>query len=127
MEGSRTNGRRTPWTAALAMLALVAQLLIPVTMAQARTADTIMLCTPQGAVSVTVGHDGQPAKAPVQTTCQHCALVSPAAMPEPAIEVAPVRYAVRELNPAVAVRAERPPARAPPRPPSQGPPIRRQA
>jgi hypothetical protein len=85
--------------------------------------STIEICTAHGTKTVTLDQAGNPS-APQQAPCPHCdqcmspALVSAALAPA---LVQPIRYALRAETPRTAAM-RLPPARAPPRPPSQGPP-----
>ena len=107
------------------MLALVFQLSVLPSMAHAR-GETIVLCTPQGAVAVSLDHAGQPAEPAPAASCQHCMAAHVAAPPIPGVQSVTVRYAARTVPPA-SMEQGRPVARAPPRPPSQGPPVLIQA
>lgn len=109
--------------AALAMLALVVQLLIPAAaMAEGQPAS-MTLCTSRGVVTVSLDADGHhPAKGFGGLACQDClasSLASLAAEP-PVMIPAPVARAIAPV--AITVTADEPLAQAPPRPPSQGPP-----
>jgi hypothetical protein len=88
----------------------------------AATGPVIVLCSPGGNVTVTLGPDGTPRPAADHTHCPACLpvpAIDPAAGPPPA---APQRTARRvALPPAASPHRPRviphPPARAPPRPP----------
>lgn len=117
----------TPWPIALlAMLALLVQALIPAAaMAhEAGTGQAIVICTADGARTVAVGGQAQPArKGFAGLPCYQCVAASLAVTDATGAQVsAPVLYAARvETAPPMARRGMAP-ARAPPRPPGQGPP-----
>jgi hypothetical protein len=123
----RRGQSKTTWPIALlAMLALLVQALIPAAaMAyEAGTGQSIVICTVDGAKTVTV--DGQrqtPKKGFAGLPCYQCVAASLAVTDTPETLVsAPVLYAARvEAAPPMARRGMAP-ARAPPRPPGQGPP-----
>jgi hypothetical protein len=117
----------TTWPIALlAMLALLVQSLIPAAaMAhEAGTGQSFVICTVDGAKTVTI--DGQapaPKKGFAGLPCYQCVAASLAVTDTPDSLVSlPVLYAARvEIAPPMARRGMAP-ARAPPRPPGQGPP-----
>ena len=113
--------------ALLAAIAVLAQTLVPaIAMARSTTrGEAIVICTIEGAKLVRVGGDK-----PVPDTmfggfkCGQCVAASLAAVtPDPAATVVPVRYAARIEVAVVRVLGVRGHARAPPRPPGQGPPV----
>lgn len=121
---------RRALAALVAVFALMAQALIPAAAmaAQPDAAGAMVICTAAGTQTLTA--DGKPA-APASGShrgfggmpCQDClaaamAVVAPS--PVPAIE--PVVYALARVDHAPVVRLPAPRARAPPRPPGQGPP-----
>ena len=116
--------------ALFAVFALLVQALIPATAVAAATdgSGASIICTATGTQTLTA--DGQPA-APAPGShkgfggmpCQDClaaALAVVAPSPAPAIE--PVVYAIARVEHAPARSVLAPRARAPPRPPGQGPP-----
>ena len=117
----------TTWPIALlAMLALLVQSLIPAAaMAyEAGTGQSIVICTVDGAKTITVdGQDQTPKKGFAGLPCYQCVAASLATTDTPDNLVSlPVLYAARvEIAPPMARRGMAP-ARAPPRPPGQGPP-----
>lgn len=128
MSPRRGQSRSTWPIALLAMLALLVQALIPAAaMAHdARGANpAIVICTVEGAKTVQVGGDKPAPKGFGGYACYQCVAASlAAAIPPDALVSAPVLYAARvEVAPPLARRGLAP-ARAPPRPPSQGPPRR---
>jgi hypothetical protein len=108
------------------MLALLVQALIPAAaMAyEAGTGQSIVICTADGARTVTAdGQEQTPKKGFAGLPCYQCVAASLAVTDSPDAQVsAPVLYAARvETAPPMARRGMAP-ARAPPRPPGQGPP-----
>lgn len=107
--------------AVFAVFALLVQALIP-SLASAATSrpGEQVVCTSHGLTTVKLG-DTAPAQA-MSLACDHC-VCPPAAAPPPvsAQPVVLVAYA-REAAPEAAAIDLPPPARAPPRPPGQGPP-----
>ena len=120
---------RTTWPIALlAMLALLVQALMPAAaMAQDAAGQSVVICTTQGAKSVQLAGDVIGKKDPAQKgfgglACAQCVAVALATTTPPDIAVAPVLYSARiEPAPRAALTGVAL-ARAPPRPPGQGPP-----
>jgi len=117
------RGERRAMVALVAVFVLLVQALFPA-MAMATTAPTAgqVICTDHGLQTVQPG-DAAPAKGSPARGCDHC-VCPPAAIAPPAIigQVHFVAYALDE-SPEVAFPDLPPPARAPPRPPGQGPPF----
>jgi hypothetical protein len=116
--------RRVPdaWTALLAALLLLIQGLTPAA-AMPRVEGggvTIEICTHDGARSITVPQDHAP-PTPHHDCCDHCVMAVAHALPA-AAPALPVRYARSETAAPGAPVSPSALARAPPRPPSQGPP-----
>lgn len=113
--------------ALLAAFAVLVQTLAP-SAAMARSTqggEAIIICTAEGAKLVRLGGDEPPTPAKIfgGFKCGQCVAATPAAIvTDPAVTVAPVRYAVRLEIAVVRVLGVRGHARAPPRPPGQGPP-----
>ena len=108
--------------ALVAVFALLVQALIPSLAAAGPAGDPAMvICTTAGAKSVPAG-DAPPAQSPAGHACQHCLCPAPASAPPQAPGVQPVAYVVTEAPMTATPRTLRPPTRAPPRPPGQGPP-----
>jgi hypothetical protein len=114
-----------PVAALIGLFALLIQALLPAAAlaAQPPGGDTLVICTAQGLKTVALGAGAEPEKGFAGLPCIDCLAVSIAAAPAPAVTVAPVAYVVVPIvhpTPAadLTVRA----ARAPPRPPGQGPP-----
>lgn len=119
---------KTTWPIALlAMLALLVQALMPAAaMAHDAASQAVMICTTDGAKAVQVAGDvigkPKPAKGFGGMACAQCVAVSLATTTQPDIAVAPVLYSARiETAPRAALTGVAL-ARAPPRPPGQGPP-----
>ena len=125
MNPRRVQSRSTWPIALLAVLALLVQALIPAAaMAyEARNGQSLVICTAQGAKTVTVDGKKQAPKGFGGYACYQCVAASLATVDTPAAQVSlPVLYAARiQIAPPLARRGHAP-ARAPPRPPSQGPP-----
>jgi len=123
----RRGQSRTTWPIALlAMLALLVQALIPAAaMAyEPGRGQAMVICTADGAKTVTVdGQDPAPKKGFAGLPCSQCVAASLATTQTPdSLVSGPVLYAARaEIAPPMARRGMAP-ARAPPRPPGQGPP-----
>jgi hypothetical protein len=123
---ARTSARaeRRAMIALLAVFALLVQALVPAiaNAAPARPGEPQVICTGHGLSTIHYG-DAAPAKGALAGHCEHCvcppAALSPPASAEPAVAVA---YAVA-ARPETAAADLPPPARAPPRPPGQGPPV----
>jgi hypothetical protein len=116
--------------ALMAVFALLVQALIPAAAVagQADAAGAVVICTAAGPQTVTA--DGRPA-APVSGShkgfggmpCQDCLAAAMAVVaPSPAPAIEPIVYAMARIDHAPIARLPAPRARAPPRPPGQGPP-----
>jgi len=121
----RPPSRRGAWPAALALLALCVQLLIPAASLATEAKNnvrTVVLCTLEGAKTVTVPGGDSRHHGFGGLKCHDCVMTSIAAVSPGDAPTLPVRYAT-ESRPAPIDRATGlPGARAPPRPPSTGPP-----
>jgi hypothetical protein len=118
-----THDRRAV-AALLAVLALLVQALIPAAaMARPDASGRIVICTATG--TETIGSDGKPA-APDKgfggMPCQDCLAVAMAAVIAPGLAVQRVAYAAERVEHVPVTSLVQPRARAPPRPPGQGPP-----
>lgn len=126
MHTRRTKSGPTLLVALLAALAVLAQTLVPA-IAMARTTgagEAIVICTVDGAKLVQVGDKPVPDKMFGGFKCGQCVAASLAAVaPDLAQTIAPVRYAARIEVAVVRLLGVRGHARAPPRPPGQGPPV----
>jgi hypothetical protein len=124
----RPNARPGLIAAALAALALFVQALIPAAAIAHDTAGggglTMSICTGEGLKTVTVGGEAPAGKPFMGLHCTACAFANFAAVPEPdlGLSARPVRYAAHRIvfQPERTFAAAQ--ARAPPRPPGQGPP-----
>jgi hypothetical protein len=116
--GSKEGWR--PIAAAFAVFALLIHVFMPMAAIAAPSADgPTVICTLHGAETL----PGQaPAKGTPAGACHQCCLVAAAVAlaPPPAVLTAPGAYERLGLTPAPQVRLAL--ARAPPRPPGQGPP-----
>ena len=118
---------RTTWPIALlAMLALLVQALIPAAaMAHDAAGQAVMICTADGARAEQVAGDVIGKKDPkgfAGLPCAQCLAVALATTTPPDVAVAPVLYGVHVAPAPVAALTGVALARAPPRPPGQGPP-----
>lgn len=104
--------------ALVAVFALLVQALIPAfAMAAPAGAGDLLICTQAG---LQIGDTGAPA--PADHACKHCLCPAPVSDPPPVASVQRIAYAVSAAEPAPKPQRLIPPARAPPRPPGQGPP-----
>ncbi|MBB3893114.1 hypothetical protein GGQ61_003852 [Phenylobacterium haematophilum] len=106
-------------------MALLAQALLPGAAMAAESLSTVRveLCTETGAKTVVIGADGQERKSGFAgLPCHDCLAASMAVVVTPELAVAPVAYAAVVVRHAAPARPLQPRARAPPRPPGQGPP-----
>lgn len=124
--GFPTNKTRIERAERRAMIALVAvfvllvQALIPAfAMAAPGPDGQLVICTQMGLQSAPDGTGAPPA---ADHSCKHCLSPAPVTDLPPAVSVQRIAYVTTEAP--IASRAHRstPPARAPPRPPGQGPP-----
>lgn len=115
---------RTSLAALLAVMALLVQALLPAAAmaAQAHGAQSIEICTSQGAQSVVIGADGRAHKAFMGLPCQDCLAMTVAMTVTPGLAVDRVAYVVARIRHDHAAELGLRLARAPPRPPGQGPP-----
>lgn len=105
--------------ALVAVFTLLVQALIPAFAVAGPTPDgAAAICTAMG-LQQAPDDTGAP---PADHACKHCLCPAPADAPPTAVAVGRVAYALREAPAAAASRTLPPPARAPPRPPGQGPP-----
>ena len=126
MSPRRAQTRSTWPIALLAMLALLVQALVPAAaMAHDASGQSVLICTADGAKSVEVAGDVIGKKDPKGfggLPCAQCVAVSLATTTPPDVAIAPVLYSARiEAAPRAALTGVAM-ARAPPRPPGQGPP-----
>ncbi len=117
------RAERRAMIALVAMFTLLVQMLAPTLAVAASGPGEQVVCTSHGLQTIEAGDD-TPAKPAPTHVCDHCVCppvaATPAAMIQPAVFVA----FAREVAPPEALSADLPPpARAPPRPPGQGPPV----
>lgn len=129
MRPRRHSCARTPHAGGAlmaALFALLVQLMAPSVMAaELGRGETMVICTVMGVQTVQAptsgtGEDGKAALGGLP--CLDCLAPAHAALPAPVLPVLSVAYAVGRIEHAPAARFVVPPARAPPRPPGQGPP-----
>ena len=122
---------RTTWPIALlAMLALLVQAFMPAAaMAHDAAGQSVMICTADGAKVVQVANGvwgdvigKKDPKGFAGLPCAQCLAVALATTTPPDIAVAPVLYGVQVETAPRAALTGLAQARAPPRPPGQGPP-----
>lgn len=108
----------------LAALVFALQALLPAAAmaASAASATETVICTPQGARTILVGEDGTPAKGFAGMPCDECLMAATAFVAPPQLQIQPVAYGVALERPQRIADRPAPRARAPPRPPGQGPP-----
>jgi hypothetical protein len=128
MPRTRHASDRRAVAALLAVFALTVQALIPAAAMAARpdAGGALVICTATGARTILADGKAAPAR-PREgfggMPCQDCLAAAMAALsPEPAQAARPVVYAIARVEHAPASRLLAPRARAPPRPPGQGPP-----
>jgi hypothetical protein len=127
---ARPGQFRVLLAALAAVLAVLVQAMTPAAaMAHdlRESGSAIVICTAEGSKVLILGEDGSvrtaPAKGFMGLKCSNC--VGPtlaATLSAPAPSIAPVQYAEFVETPVQRVLGVRGHARAPPRPPSQGPP-----
>jgi hypothetical protein len=106
--------------ALVATFALLVQALIPaLAMAAPAAAGEMLICTQMG-LQAAPGGGGAPA--PVDHSCKHCLCPAPVSDPPAVFAVQRVSYLSAEAIIVTKPQRRVPPARAPPRPPGQGPP-----
>jgi len=120
---NRATSERTERRAMMALLAvfaLLVQALIPAFASAApAAAGEMLVCTQMG---LQTAPDGTGAPAPADHACKHCLCPAPITDPPPVASVARVAFAVASAPARPRPQRLVPPARAPPRPPGQGPP-----
>lgn len=114
------GAERRAMIALIAVFALMVQALIPAiaNAAPARGGQQVV-CTDHGLQTV---DPTAPAKGQLPAHCEHCVCPPTAAQPPAMVEPAVFIAYAREVRPQSAAINLPPPARAPPRPPGQGPP-----
>lgn len=109
----------------VAVFALLAQALVPAAAlaAQATGVTYVELCTSQGAQTIALDKTGQPKSGFAGLPCQDCLAAATAVVVTPELTIVPTAYVVAVVRHATAADTPAPRARAPPRPPGQGPPL----
>jgi hypothetical protein len=128
---ARRGQSGTGFAALLALLAVFVLALAPaIAMAHdvSQNGSSIVICSTDGAKAVVIGADGvarsAPAKGLAGLKCSQCLGATLAAtLADPGRVITPVRYAALAPLCAPRVLGVRGHARAPPRPPGQGPPL----
>lgn len=112
------RAERRAMAALVAVFVLLVQALVP-SLAAAGTGpgDGLAICTQAGLAPAP--DDGAP---PLGHDCRHCVCPTAGAEPPPLASVRPVVYAQAPPPVTDTPAGVRPPTRAPPRPPGQGPP-----
>jgi hypothetical protein len=122
--GGQMSRDRRALAALVAVFALLVQALVPAAaLAAASDASGVMvICTGTGVMTVS---DKAPAKPKgfAGMPCQDCLAAALAVTQTPELAVQPVTYMVARVEHAAIPPLLEPRARAPPRPPGQGPPI----
>jgi hypothetical protein len=110
--------------ALVAVFALMVQALVPAAaMAAAPDASgRMVICTQNGTATVSFGGAPSKPKGFAGMPCQDCLAAALAVVQTPELAVQPVIYVAARVEHAPAQRTIEPRARAPPRPPGQGPP-----
>lgn len=119
--------RRAGVAAWLGVLALLIQALLPAAALAAQSRDPgerIVICTLAGVKTVAVGgHETKGGKSFAGLPCADCLAATIAAIPAPALGVERTVYSTARMDHAPERRWTPQLARAPPRPPGQGPPL----
>ena len=123
--GGDLGRERRALVALFAVFALMVQALVPAAAAAAtpNSLAAAIICTGTGVATVS---DEAPASRPkgfAGMPCQDCLAAALAFIPPPTLAIQPVTYAAARIERAPIQRLIEPRARAPPRPPGQGPPI----
>jgi hypothetical protein len=108
--------------ALFAVFALLIQALTPTAAMASRSDGAIVICTATG--TQTLSADGHPSKSKgfAGMPCQDCLAAAMAVIVTPELAVQPVAYTIAKVEHAPVRQVFAPRARAPPRPPGQGPP-----
>lgn len=121
----RSKTERGTLAALVAVFALVVQAMLPAAaMASSAGSDDFgVICTSSGAATISSPGPAQnPAKGFAGMPCQDCLAAALAVISTPELAVRPVAYTVALVQHQAADQRLAPRARAPPRPPGQGPP-----
>lgn len=116
------RAERRAMIALAVVFALLVQAFIPgIASAAAAAGGDQVICTGMGLATIKAG-DAAPARQAPAKACEHC-VCPPAAAQPPAMTLPVARVAyIRTAAPEARAAGLPPPARAPPRPPGQGPP-----
>lgn len=123
--GRKKRAARASLGVLAALVALLAQALLPAAAMATESLSTVRveLCTETGAKTVVIGADGKEREGGFAgLPCHDCLAATLAVVVTPELAVAPVAYAVVMVRHAAPAPTLQPRARAPPRPPGQGPP-----
>ena len=120
--GSRQD--RRAFAALVAVFALLVQAMLPGAAMASSGGDPFgVICTATGTATVSPHAPAQaPAKEFGGMPCQDCLAAAMAVVQTPELAIQPVAYAVARIEHEPARQQPAPRARAPPRPPGQGPP-----
>lgn len=119
----RTGHDRRALCALFAVFALMVQGLIPAAaMARTTASGGQIICTATGTETVATPGKPAPPKGFAGMPCQDCLAAAMAFVVTPELAVRPVAYVVARVEHVTATPRLEPRARAPPRPPGQGPP-----
>jgi len=125
MSPSRHDARhdRRALAALFAVFALMVQALIPAAaMARPQADEAQVICTASGTQAAAPHGQSAPHKGFGGMPCQDCLAAAMACVTTPALAVLPVAYVTARVEHAAAAPPLELRARAPPRPPGQGPP-----
>jgi len=108
----------------MAVFALLVQALVPAAAMAAtpNTPDAMVICTGTGVTTVADRTTPSKPKGFAGMPCQDCLAAALAVTQTPALAIVPVIYATARIDRPAVERLVEPRARAPPRPPGQGPP-----
>jgi hypothetical protein len=109
-----------------AALVLLLQSLLPAAalaaQGQPSRGETIVVCTQMGLQTIVVGEEDAETPAFAGLPCPDCLTAASAAIVTPSVQVEPAAYAAARVEHAPTAERRMAFARAPPRPPGQGPP-----
>ncbi|MBP8245523.1 MAG: DUF2946 domain-containing protein [Phenylobacterium sp.] len=116
--------RRKPFAVLFAVGALLIQALLPAASLAAESLGSVRveLCTPEGAKTVVLDHDGKTQKGFAGLPCHDCLGATLAVTMTPELSVVPIAYVATPVVQVPTVEVVLRGARAPPRPFGQGPP-----
>lgn len=123
--GRKKRAMRASLGVFAAVLALFAQAILPAAALAAESVRGVQveLCTSEGAKVVVIGADGQVReKGFAGLPCHDCLAATLAVIAAPELAAVPVAYESALIRHEVVAPTLQPRARAPPRPPGQGPP-----